>query len=285
MIRLLTVIGHGIDLLPHFINHYTESVDEIDLIVYSSENHPNLEDDVRIVIGSGNPKVKIIHSEKWRMFDWEHVTKLYNKFKMKNPDDWWVIADIDEFQIYSKPIREIVEECEEKGWEFVTGGFIDRVGHDGTLPEIYEFASIWKQFPMAGFFRYPISKACPNKVTLCKGNIELSNGQHYAIIDGETTWKWRGWNHPLRYPIDKNFTQVHHFKWDSTIKRRIKDVSDIDKDYAYSNEYRIMYDYLRKNKFIIDIFNEEFMFDNLPISPNYSYYREWNKLIKKIVAI
>lgn len=284
MIRLITVIGHGIELLPHFIQHYRGEVDEINIIVYSSANYPDLEDDVKMVIKS-YPTVKIIHSEHWREFDWEHVTFLYNYYKRQNPEDWHVIADIDEFQIYSKPIREIVEDCENNGWEFVTGGFIDRVGYDGEFPEIYESASIWKQFPMAGFFRYPISKACPNKVTLCKGKVEISNGQHYAIFDGDTTWKWRGWNHPLRYPIHKNFTQVHHFKWDSTIKRRIKAVADVREDYAYSDEYRIMYEYMRKNKYTIDISNKEFMFENLPIFPSYDYYTHWNKLTNKIVSI
>lgn len=284
MIKLLTVIGHGIELLPHFIQHYRGDVDEINIIVYSSQKYPDLEDDVKMVIKS-YPTVKIIHSENWREFDWEHVTFLYNYYKKQNPEDWWVVADIDEFQIYSKPIREIVEDCEKNGWEFVTGGFIDRVGALGSFPDIYEYASIWKQFPQAGFFRYPVSKACPNKVTLCRGKIEVSNGQHYAIIDGDTTWKWRGWNHPLRYPIEKNFTQVHHFKWDNTIKRRIKAVADVKKDYAYSDEYRIMYEYLKNNQYTIDIKNKEFMFEYLPILPDYSFYTHWGKLTNKIVTI
>lgn len=284
MIKLITVIGHGIELLPHFIQHYRQDVDEINIVVYSSEKYPDIEDDVTNIVKKYD-NVKIIHSEKWREYDWEHVTFLYNYFKRQYPEDWWVIADIDEFQIYSKPIREIVKDCEENGWGFVTGGFIDRVGHDGEFPEIYDEASIWKQFPMAGFFRHPISNACPNKVTLCKGNIEVSNGQHYAIIGGETTWKWRGWNHPLRYPVDKNFTQVHHFKWDSTVKRRIKAVADVNKDYAYSDEYRIMYEYLRKNRYMIDISNQEFMFEYQPILPDYYFYSKWNKLKNKILSI
>ena len=37
MIRLLTVVGHGLELLPHFIQHYKNDVDEINIIVYSNE--------------------------------------------------------------------------------------------------------------------------------------------------------------------------------------------------------------------------------------------------------
>ena len=283
MIRLLTVIGHGIELLPHFVQHYKDKVDEINIIIYSSEIYPNLEDDVNIIIKSYS-NVKVVYIESWRIFDWEHVTELYNKIKMLYPDDWWLIADIDEFQIYSKNISEIVEECEENGYEFVTGGFIDRIGDKGTFPEISEYPSIWTQFPMAGFFRFPISGACPNKVTLCKGRIKISNGQHYATINDQTTWRWQGWNHPLRYPIEKNFTQVHHFKWDSTSRRRLKLVADIDKDYAFSGEYKIMYEYLKKNR-NVDISDKNFMFEYLPELPKYDNYRNWNRLTKKILAI
>jgi len=282
MLNLVTVIGHGIELLPHFIQHYKKMVDEINIVIYSSELYPNLEFDVNSIIKNYS-NVKIIYVEYWRIFDWEHVTFLYNKIKMTYPDDWWLMADIDEFQLYSKSIPEIVEDCEKNGWKFVTGGFLDRIGYDGNFPEICEDISIWKQFPMAGFFRYPISKACPNKVTLCKGYIEISNGQHYAIIDEETTWKWRGWNHPLRYPVDQNFTQVHHFKWDSTIKRRLKMVADIKKEYSYSDEYKIMYDYLRKNR-SVDISNKEFMFEYISVD-KYDNYTKWNTLKNKIISI
>ena len=32
MVRLITVVGHGVNLLPHFIKHYKRYVDEIDII-------------------------------------------------------------------------------------------------------------------------------------------------------------------------------------------------------------------------------------------------------------
>ena len=63
---------------------------------------------------------------------------------------------------------------------------------------------------------------CPNKVTLMKGKVQVSNGQHYVEFeDGTTSW---GSEHPKRYPIEKNFTQVHHFKWDSSVFDRLQEV-------------------------------------------------------------
>ena len=84
-------------------------VDEINIVIYSSELYPNLEFDVNSIIKNYS-NVKIIYVEYWRIFDWEHVTFLYNKIKMTYPDDWWLMADIDEFQLYSKSIPEIVED-------------------------------------------------------------------------------------------------------------------------------------------------------------------------------
>jgi hypothetical protein len=127
-----------------------------------------------------------------------------------------------------------------------------------------------------------MSKACPNKVCVMKGYIELTDGQHYAKIDGHTTWKWQGWNHPLINP--HSYIQVHHFKWDSSSIERIKAVADVKQSYSYSDEYKLMYDRIRKSKFKIDLTNPDYMFETCTKS-QFGYYKQWNKLIKKIITI
>ena len=114
-----------------------------------------------------------------------------------------------------------------------------------------------------------------------KGYIELTPGQHYAKIDGHTTWKWQGWNHPLIAPFEKYNVIVNHFKWDSTCVERIKNVANIKKDYSYSDEYQKMYQALRRNNFQIDILNPEFMIENCGVWG----YSHWDKLLKKIISI
>ena len=281
--KLVTVTGHRTNTLRHQLNHYKDIVSDIFVVVYeNSETNKKIEFEIADICADFGLKIHKVKTHK--PFDWEMVTNLYNETKMLFPNDWWVVADDDEFQLYSKPISEIITDCDINGWKFVTGGFIDRIGIDGDFPSIDDDTNIWKEFPMAGFFRQPMSGACPNKVTLCKGNVQISNGQHYAIIDGETTWKWRGWKHPLRYPVDKNFTQVHHFKWDSTVRRRLKAVADINTQYSYSDEYKKMYESLKENKFIVDISNKEYMFEEC-ITPNYENYKNWNHLSKKIISL
>ena len=283
MIRLITVIGHGVDLLPHFIKHYQQYVDEIHIGVYETELHPLLGNQVKEIVENYN-NVKIVKILNDRVFDWNKVTQLYNFIKNSHRHDWWVVADIDEFHLYpNDDLRKLVTDCNEYGWDIVRGGFIDRVGIDGTFPTIVEDKNIFEQFPAMGFFRYPMSKANPNKVCVMKGYVELTSGQHYVKLDGHTTWKWQGWNHPLINP--HSFVQVHHFKWDESCIERIKQVVSVNQDYAYSNEYKIMFDSLRKSRFKIDVTNNDFMFENSDGYPEFKRYKQWNKLINKIISI
>jgi len=200
MIRALSVVGHGTNILPHFLTHYSEYIDEIQLVVYESDIDKNLFEDVSNIV-SKFPKAKIVKKIYNRVFDWEKVTGLYNFIKNSQPNDWWVIADVDEFHLYpDDDLKQLIRDCDENGWDIVRGGFIDRIGVDGEFSELKNNEDIFKQFPNAGFFRYPLSKACPNKICVMKGYVELTFGQHYAKIGGHTTWRWQGWNHPLINP-------------------------------------------------------------------------------------
>ena len=283
MIRALSVIGHGTNLIPHFIDHYSRYVDEIQFVVYQSVIQPSLIEEVKEII-KNHKNVKIVKTIEDRVFDWEKVTTLYNMVKTKNPNDWWVIADIDEFHLYpNDDLKKLVSNCEKFGWDLVRGGFIDRIGPDGEFSELKNDVSIFKQFPNMGFFRYPMSKACPNKVCVMKGYIEITAGQHYAKINGQTTWRWQGWNHPLINP--HSYVQVHHFKWDKTSIDRVKAVASVSQEYAYSEEYRLMYKELGKSRFKINLDNPEFMFEKSDGQAEFKRYRQWDKLIKKIISI
>jgi len=285
MVKLLTVIGHGTNLLSHFIEHYQKHVDEINIAVYETELYPNLTKELSEII-KDYEKVNVVITVQERVFDWEKVTQLYNFIKSKQKDSWYVIADIDEFHLYpNDDLRKIINDCQENNWDIVRGGFIDRIGRGGEFSELVKDKSIWEQFPNAGFFRYPMSKACPNKICIMRGYVDVTSGQHYAKIEDHTTWRWQGWNHPLIAPIETHSVQVHHFKWDVTSIERMLNVANINEEYAYSNEYFQMYKELNKTNFKIDLLNPDFMFELGLDKPEYNRYKNWNKLIKKIISI
>ena len=278
MTRLVTVTGSRTNTLWHMLNHYRHIVDEMYVVVYEWEGMSTLEEVGEIL--KNFPTAKVVRVEKKEKFNWEYVTQLYNETKAMHPNDWWVVSDDDEFHIYSMPLPFMIEDCEENGWDIVRGGFLDRIGTFGSFPEIQPYKNIFEQFPLAGFFRYPLSGACPNKVCVMKGYVELTSGQHYAKINGEVLWGPQRDN-KLIAPIDKYYAQVHHFKWDSTCVERIKAVADIRKDYAYSSEYLKMYQAIRRNNFEIDITNPEFNMEFI----QQGEYSKWPELMQKIVTI
>lgn len=282
MIRLVTVTGSRTTTLKHMLNHYKDMVDEMCVVVYEWVGMDTFDEVQNIVSQFSN--AKITNRAFGDKYNWEFVTKLYNQEKSKYPNDWWVISDDDEFHVYPDSLKSIISECDVNGWDMVRGGFIDRIGEDGEMVELLDTDDIFEKFPYAGFFRHPLSGANPNKICLVKGDIEITNGQHYAKIDGHTTWRWQGWNHPLIAPIKKISVQVHHFKWDSTCAGRIRHVANQNKDYSYSEEYRVMYRALSKYRFKLPLDDERFGFE---LSPTYHYlgYSKWKQLINKIISI
>ena len=279
-INLVTVVGHNITMLPHMLEHYKNIVDEIYVVVYRQHENDGILDEIKSL---GITPHKVVTEEK---FNWERVTQLYNEIKRTKPQEWWVVSDDDEFHIYPKPIREMISDCEENGWEFITGGFLDRIGENGEFPLVTKETNIWSKFPLAGYFRYPMSGACPNKVCIMKGSVDVTPGQHYAIIDETHVWGTDGILHPLRYPIGRGegFVQVHHFKWDSTVLERLKEVSETEENYSFWEEYKKMYKAIQINDWKIDINNPEFMFEKMESNFHFDYLK-WNRLTRKIITI
>ena len=279
MPNLVTVVGENTHILPHMLKHYEDKVDNIYVVVYRRSDNDDILEKVEDL---GITPYKVVTEPK---YNWNKVTDLYNETKRTKPNDWWIVSDDDELQVYPEPIEDIIEKCERNGYDFVTGGFLDRIGTNGTFPIVDRDTNLHKAFPLAGFFRYPMSGACPNKVTLMKGYQDVTPGQHYAQFkDGTNSW---GKKHPKRMPIEEVFTQVHHFKWDSTCISRIKKVANTNMMYAYSQEYKLMYDAIKDTGDKIDIKNPDFLVEKLKESSYIDYmdYSNWNNLINKIVTI
>ncbi len=279
MPNLVTVVGENTHILPHMLKHYEDVIDKAYVAVYRQSDDDGILEEIEEL---GIEPFMVFTEPK---YNWERVTEIYNTIKQTKPNDWWIVSDDDELQVYPEPIEDIIEKCERNGYEFVTGGFLDRIGIDGTFPKVTRETDIHKAFPLAGFFRYPLSKACPNKVTLMKGYQNVTPGQHYASFnDGTNSW---GTEHRRRMPIEECFTQVHHFKWDSTCVERIKKVADNKKDYSYSEEYKIMYDAIKDSGWKIDVNNLKFLVENMKELSYIEYmdYPHWDTLINKIVTI
>ena len=276
MLNLVTVVGRNTHILPHMLKHYENKVDEIFVIVYRQKDDDKILEEIEEL---GIRPFWVVTEPK---YNWERVTYIYNTVKEMYPEDWWIVSDDDELQVYPYNIDDIVKDCRRHKYDFVTGGFLDRIGPNGTFPKVTRDTNLHKAFPYGGFFRYPMSGACPNKVTLMKGKVRVTPGQHYVDFgNGKTSW---GVEHPKRFPVDEVFTQVHHFKWDSSVLGRLQEVASEKKEYTFYWEYQKMYDAIKDSDFKIDIKNKEFMLEKLN---NFSYidYKNWNILKDVIIKI
>ena len=122
--------------------------------------------------------------------------------------DWVVWCDSDEYQLYPLPLPELAAWAGKHGVNLFRGVMIDRIGVDGGLPPWDPDRPVWEQFPVACFLPTRLGGGERQKITFARGNVTLSNGNHYvnAGMPAQTIGKW---------------VQVHHFKWDATVKERL----------------------------------------------------------------
>lgn len=279
MPNLVTVVGRNTHMLPHMLKHYENIVDKFYIVVYRQSDDDGILEEIEEL---GIEPYWVVTEPKYH---WERVTHIYNTVKLEQPNAWWIVSDDDELQVYPYPIEDIIIDCENKGYDFVTGGFLDRIGIDGTFPEVTRETDINKAFPLAGFFRYHMSGACPNKVTLMKGHQQLTPGQHYAKFNPNSN-SW-GSTHPKRYPIEEVFTQVHHFKWDKSCVDRIREVAEIKEEYTFHKEYSKMYRAIARSNWKIDVNNPKYLVEKLKETSYIDFmdYPHWNELKDLIVTI
>lgn len=134
----------------------------------------------------------------------------HDKIQSKIDDhDWIVWADIDEFQEYWDDLDSITRYCEKKDVNFIQGVLIDRIDENGLLKQFDNSSSIWSQFPLGSNLTQKVLKGGIDKVVISKANVAVGRGNH-IVLPGQ-----------FLKTIKKNAV-VHHFKWDHSVKERLK---------------------------------------------------------------
>ncbi|WP_328550807.1 glycosyltransferase family 2 protein [Streptomyces sp. NBC_00366] len=207
LVHVVSLVGaRDAALLPHFVEHYRNlGLESFRLICHgespSDDRYIHLRDVCRAV------GVEPLHSHfgPWR----DRLAQQLKVYALsRSPNDWHVVADVDEFHVYSHPIGELLEKSEHMGADHVNGCFLDRVGDGGKLLEVDE-TSLWERYPLAGAVSAGISKALPLKTGIARGGVELLMGHHGTVAG-------RG------LPRAEGFIQVHHFKWTESVVRRMR---------------------------------------------------------------
>jgi hypothetical protein len=139
----------------------------------------------------------------------EELNQRFIHYAMRqHPNDWYVVTDLDELQVYEQPLPDLIELCERDGFDHVNGCVLDRVANGGVFSPLAS-GSIWKQYPLAGSITAAVLRALPLKTGLVRGNLDLLTGLHGV----------RGGN-PL--PSERGTFQSHHFKWTGSVLSRLR---------------------------------------------------------------
>jgi hypothetical protein len=282
-VHLVALCGQQVPTLAHMLRHYRPLVDDIYLIVYSLGEHDPVQESVQAAadeVGCG-----VYRSVTAEYFDPTRATQLYNEAMKERPDDWWIIADPDEFHLYFDDLHAIIDDCDAHGWSFVGGHFLDRFGPGGTLPRLQP-TDIWRQFPVAGVTRSlltnrarrgdPAGWAPSWKICLAKGRVRLGSGQHCVLKDAGIAG----------YPPRCGLVQVHHFKWDSTVIDRHRQTlqtmksADDERDADCRKSYQTMYDYLMAHDGRVDVAHPKGLFAECP-EPVFAAYPHWSEIARQ----
>ncbi len=207
MIFYYTCVGSDLRLLPPLLQHYRNLGLEQRLVVLNTRSpfDRSISRARKIVYESGALLAKV-----WVETDWNAKQHLIREEVLQAhcaKEDWVVTSDIDEFHIYPQAVTAMVEYCERKGYDYVTGGVIDRISRDGRFP-VLRPDDLWNQFPLEAKVTENIMKACCDKVVLCRAWVKNNLGQHFAEPGARPC------------PKEELFVKVHHFKWDRTVRRR-----------------------------------------------------------------
>jgi hypothetical protein len=130
-------------------------------------------------------------------------TALLAATRQRQPDEWFVIADHDELQVYPDGLASAIAFCERRGYDYIEGCLVDRVAEGGALPPIRHDASVWDQFPLGSVVSKVVGGAVTNKVVAARGGVQLSHGQHQAYSG-------------IGCPPRELYVPVHHFKWNAS---------------------------------------------------------------------
>lgn len=274
-IRFVSVVGSDTGLLDAAIAHYRGlGVDSFHIIRHiESFDDPEFQRAQDVLTRHGLA-FAAVHQGPW---DEDLNAYLIRAQMRRHPNDWWVIADLDEFHLYDRPLTDIITACEVGGWDYVMGALLDRVAADGTLPALNPATSVWAQYALAGLVTLRVLRAVTSKVTLARGDVHLHLGQHGALTG-------------RCLPAAEAFAQVHHFKWtDSVLPRltqRVQAYSSGDWHLTYPATIvgsRRMLKYLEANGGRIDVTAEKLALHRC--GSHYTDYKPWTDLVPALLKL
>jgi hypothetical protein len=268
-IRLVSMLGGDVAVVPQMVEHYRKLGVESFLLIRHAEHptdpvHQATED----IVHAAGLELYETHLGPWHE---DLNATLIERTMARYPDDWFVIADLDELHVLDRPLPDLLAWCDAHGYDVVEGCYLDRVAADGGFPVLTE-APLWEQFPLAGGLSFPLLGATPTKVVAARGWVRLELGHHTAK---------KGRVAPHR----EAYAQVHHFKWNDSVVERTR----LRKRRFQSGAWRLTYpsvlsetirflDHVTAHGGRIDVSEPLFMFH--PCGSGYHDHPQWTEMVR-----
>lgn len=261
-IHLVSLVGGHIDVLPFMLEHYREQGVEV--------FHPNVHmfhpadpilEDVRRVTDKFGCEIGDRLIGEWELLQEDALIETMRRY----PDDWCVLADQDEFQMYPDSLQSMLAYCDRKGYDCVTGSFVDRLAADGGFPALDETRPIAEQFPLGGILSYTVLGAEPRKIIAAKGRVHVLKGQHFA-------------SKCTPCPVDEFFIEIHHYKWTAGVVDRLRKraVNNRAINLPYWIESQRFVNYVDANGGRVNLFDPR-----LFIAPCTPRYPQWPMIVSR----
>jgi len=201
--KLITGVVFNCELVPYFIEHYKKlGVTEILCILNVHENKNIAAQIEKMSYNTIFKIVKIVNETDSFVLNANTMEEIKNKFIQQ--DEWFMVADLDEFHEYIKPIPEMISFAEEEKANCVIGHFLDRISSDGSLPSLDYSKTLDEQFPLGCQLTKNKLRGNNRKLMILKGhNLRIFRGFHYSHNERSSS-------------LNKNI--VHHFKWSNIAK-------------------------------------------------------------------
>jgi tetratricopeptide (TPR) repeat protein len=201
-----------IDLLPHWLEHYTNLGADKLLLGLFDDVSPTLRDQISLFEGRWQ---FTCFNQRWNgieEFRTEWGRRSGCRLAGALPETWILHTDLDELHEFPAPLKQITAAADAKNIPAVIGWLLDRVAPDGSLPSILPTPSLWDQFPIGCRLTAKILHTLTEKIMLARFSVPIRNGHHH--VQGNTPLGQVPLGRPDQYI-------VHHFKWHGDLSARI----------------------------------------------------------------
>jgi len=199
--KLLCHIENRIEILPTFIDYYkNKGIDRFVFGLWRGKKNQHWDNIDKIL---ENSNVDYVLEES---FDFDVYCGIQDSYyqnfvreKHIDPDEWYVICDLDEFQEIGEynSYDSLLVDLKKENCSHVSGWLVDRVTKDGSIPDKLT-ENIFEQFPICHRITELICQATCQKSIMQLGKYTIESGHHHCLNGS--------------IPFSKKFI-VYHFKW------------------------------------------------------------------------